>query len=118
MKESPPGPTTSLALEEPTTTGAAQSRIIIATNMGETTVHPVQHATRDPRFRPGARQAFFSTELGTRTPRPLDLDSIPAVARSVNDPGAVVEAARYWQIKYKGECSASMEICESVADYC
>ncbi|KAF1836005.1 hypothetical protein BDW02DRAFT_596806 [Decorospora gaudefroyi] len=65
---------------------------------------PVQSATRHPDFGPGVGKAFLSTELGSRPPRSLGPIVPPVIARSINDPPAVVSAARYWQGEYKDQC--------------
>ncbi|KAI0584888.1 RRM-1 multi-domain protein [Pyrenophora tritici-repentis] len=92
----------------PATTGAVQLPVPFSTTTVNPVADPVQHATRDPtrdsRFLPGAGQAFFSTELGIRAPRPVSQVSIPPIARGRNDPATVVCAARYWQDKYPREC--------------
>lgn len=116
MQESS-GPTTSSTSNELATASVDQPQSDIATDMGEMIVESVQHATRDPKFGPGVRQAFFSTELGTQNPRRLELHLVPAVARSPYDAEVVVEAAKYWQTKYKSEYAASLKNCGSVADY-
>ncbi|KAJ6200988.1 hypothetical protein J3E72DRAFT_372172 [Bipolaris maydis] len=71
--------------------------------MGDS-VDSIQPVTRDARFLPGARRAYFSTDLGTQAHRLIGSGLAPAVVRSTNDPVAVVQAARYWQIKYKNQC--------------
>ncbi|USP81160.1 hypothetical protein yc1106_08434 [Curvularia clavata] len=116
-KETGSAPTTSSTSGELATASAGQPHNAIATDMGKTTVESVQHATRDPRFGPGLRQGFFSTELGTQARRRLQLHLVPAVARSPYDAEAVVLAARYWQFKYKSEYTALIETPGSVADY-
>ena len=73
------------------------------TDMNNTVVDPINHATRDPKFSPGVGQAFFSTELGTRAPRSLGPIRAPVIARSVQGPAAVVQAATHWQVKYKNQ---------------
>jgi hypothetical protein len=73
------------------------------TSMDKPVVSPVNHATRDPKFGPGVGQAFFSTELGARAPRSLGPIRMPVIARSVQDPSAVVQAATHWQTKYKNQ---------------
>ena len=93
MVETSPPPATSPAIEEPAPPADAKEPVIDV----------IQHATRDPKFAPGARQAFFSTELGTRAPRSLSPVTVPVIVRSRDDPAAVVQAARYWQTKYKSE---------------
>ena len=115
--EKSPSPTTSSTPDKPATPSAEQPHNGIATDMGEATVDSVQHATRDPRFGPGVRKAFFSTELGTRTPRRLDRALVPAVARSTCDAVAVIEAANYWQVKYKSEYTTSAKTHDSVVNY-
>lgn len=112
MQESPTTPPT----EGLATASADQPHNGIATNMGETTVASVQHATRDPRFGPGVRQGFFSTELGSRNRRRLEVHLVPAVARSPYDAAAVVQSARYWQTKFKSEYTALVKTHGSVAD--
>jgi hypothetical protein len=72
-------------------------------SMSDFVVCPVNHATRDPKFSPGVGQAFFSTELGARAPRSLGPIRMPVISRSVQDPAAVVQAATYWQTKYKSQ---------------
>jgi hypothetical protein len=71
--------------------------------MNNSVADPVNHMTRNPKFGPGVGQAFFSTELGARAPRSLDSICTPVIARSVQDPAVVVQAATYWQTKYKSQ---------------
>ncbi|EUC38976.1 hypothetical protein COCCADRAFT_81532 [Bipolaris zeicola 26-R-13] len=63
------------------------------------------------------RRAFFSTELGTQPHRLIGSGLIPTVVRSTNDPVAVVQAARYWQIKYKSEYTSLRRAYKLVANY-
>lgn len=101
MAEATSQPATVPTVEEPVTVNADQ-QTTVSVNMVEPIFDP-QHAIRDPRFAPGARQAFFSTKLGTQAPRSLGPVLAPPVVRSISDPATVVQAARYWQTKYKSE---------------
>ncbi|KAL6153382.1 hypothetical protein ACJBU6_08533 [Exserohilum turcicum] len=102
MAEATSQPATVPTVEEPVTVNADQ-QTTVSVNMVEPIFDP-QHAIRDPRFAPGARQAFFSTKLGTQAPRSLGPVLAPPVVRSISDPATVVQAARYWQTKYKNQC--------------
>jgi hypothetical protein len=73
-------------------------------NTGKMARQPPQDTIRNPKFGPGVRQAFFSTELGTRAPRELSPLRMPPIARSSNGPEVVVAAAKYWMTKYKEQC--------------
>ncbi|OWY45005.1 hypothetical protein AALT_g3870 [Alternaria alternata] len=83
-------------------TAGKQSALL--TKLNNPVGDPVNDATRDPRFGPGAGQAFFSTGLGARAPRSLGDNCPPVIARSVQDPAVVAQAASYWQVKYKSQC--------------
>ncbi|KAG9185265.1 hypothetical protein G6011_07809 [Alternaria panax] len=83
---------------------AADEQPALPARLNNPVKDPVNDATRDPNFVPGAGQGFFSTGLGVRTPRSLGDIRPPVIARSVQDPAAVVQAASYWQIKYKSQC--------------
>ena len=89
----------------PATTIAVQQPVLSSTTttMNQVTT-PVQHLNRDPRFVPGAGQAFFSTELGARAPRSLGRVPKPTTIRSRIDPATVVNAASYWIKKYQKQC--------------
>ncbi|KAJ5030764.1 hypothetical protein J3E71DRAFT_359067 [Bipolaris maydis] len=84
--------------------------------MGDS-VDSIQPVTRDARFLPGARRAYFSTDLGTQAHRLIGSGLAPAVVRSTNDPVAVVQAARYWQIKYKSEYTGVQKVYKLAANY-
>ncbi|KAB2103305.1 hypothetical protein AG0111_0g8361 [Alternaria gaisen] len=83
-------------------TAGKQSALL--TKLNNPVGDPVNDATRDPKFGPGAGQAFFSTGLGARAPRSLGDNCPPVIARSVQDPAVVAQAASYWQVKYKSQC--------------
>ncbi|KAL1792765.1 hypothetical protein ACET3X_009272 [Alternaria dauci] len=89
------------ATDTPTPIAAGEP---LLTEPNRPVVDPINDATRDPKFGPGAGQAFFSTGLGARAPRSLGDIRPPVIARSVQDPAFVVQAASYWQIKYKSQC--------------
>jgi hypothetical protein len=126
----PPATTTEPAAEEPVAESVEQHSVPVTADTEPATGEPVPEATgqqptsstdagshtakmpvqspqdaiRHPKFRPGVRQAFFSTGLGARAPRELGPIRMPVLARSSSGPEAVVAAAKYWMTKYKDQC--------------
>lgn len=90
------------ATATPTST-AADEQPALSAKLNNSVVNAVNDATRDTKFGPGAGQAFFSTGLGACAPRSPGNIRRPVIARSVQDPAVVVQAATYWQVKYKSQ---------------
>ncbi|KNG44967.1 hypothetical protein TW65_08208 [Stemphylium lycopersici] len=86
MAETSPPPGTSPAIEEPAVASADRTQPACPADTKEPVIDAVQHATRDPKFAPGARQAYFSTELGTRAPRSLSPATVPVIYKSEQIP--------------------------------
>jgi hypothetical protein len=102
-QDSGPHSTTKPASDE-SATASADQQPTSSTDTNKMAVPLPQDPVRNAKFRPGARQAYFSTRLGARAPCELGPNRMPVIARSDSGTEAVVQAASHWMTKYKDQC--------------
>ncbi|CAO2651140.1 Nn.00g094370.m01.CDS01 [Neocucurbitaria sp. VM-36] len=104
MSDSPPPAAATPSPEVSATTSAAQLPNS-PTDSDKTIAAPMQDANPHQEFLPACGAAIFSTELCTQTPRQSAGPPYPPViVRGGDKNKAVVDAAHYWQKKFKWQC--------------
>ncbi|KAJ4369063.1 hypothetical protein N0V83_006146 [Neocucurbitaria cava] len=94
MSDSDPAPATTSAVQPPDSPADSDKTIAA----------PMKDANPHPEFPPGCGAAIFSTELGTRPPRPNDPPYQPVIARGSDTITATRQAAEYWQKEFWWQC--------------
>lgn len=80
------------------------SPTVISTNANDQAVAPPQNEPSQQVFPPGCGLAIFSTDLCTRPKRALQGPPFPPVIVRSDSIKGVVDAAGFWQRKYKTRC--------------